>query len=470
MLLVGLSVSAISAIAIPSRSTYGAQVSVDEPQYLLTAMSIANDFNLDISDEIEEKKFLSFHEVALNTQTIDMNDSGQRLSPHDPLLPLLLALPMKIGGWVGARLFLSALAGILASTALWVAVRRFKVSIKTASWTIGVFSAAPPLSSYGSQIYPELPAALAVICAISTATGRTSKVNSIGFAVSITALPWLSIKYLPVAFAIFLLFVLNKKNWESKILFYATLIILFLMSFFYLLFHHRVYGSWTVYAAGDHFVGNEFEVLGGNPDIWGRSKRLTGLLIDRGFGIIAWTPAFLFLPLSFGFLSKKRIENWSYLILPFVMGWAVATWAAFTMHGWWWPGRQIVIILPLGVIAVAIFVDTFKKLLYPLIISALIGTAGWVYLAIESQTGRRALIVDFEETLWPWYKVWSKIFPDLRRMPSNTMWLSSFWSVLVVVLFIAGWALASRNKDSLTSERTYTDMTAGNLNGHSSIR
>ena len=95
MLFVGFLVFGISAIAIPSRSTYGAQVSVDEPQYLLTALSIGEDLDLDISDEIEEEKFRSFHEIGLNTQTIDMNSSGQRLSPHDPLLPLLLSVPMR---------------------------------------------------------------------------------------------------------------------------------------------------------------------------------------------------------------------------------------------------------------------------------------------------------------------------------------------------------------------------------------
>ena len=65
MLFIGLLVFGISAVAIPSRSTYGAQVSVDEPQYLLTALSIGEDFDLDISDEIAEEKFRNFHEVGL---------------------------------------------------------------------------------------------------------------------------------------------------------------------------------------------------------------------------------------------------------------------------------------------------------------------------------------------------------------------------------------------------------------------
>ena len=81
----------IAMSAINARATYGAKISVDEPQYLLTALSLAEDFDLDISDELDDKYSL-FHELRLNQQTIDLNDL-QRISPHDPLLPLFLALP-----------------------------------------------------------------------------------------------------------------------------------------------------------------------------------------------------------------------------------------------------------------------------------------------------------------------------------------------------------------------------------------
>ena len=83
---------------------------------------------------------------------------------------------------------------------------------------IGSFGAAPPLCSYGSQIYPEVPAALAVVLAVATATGTRSRWNSIGFVLAITALPWLSIKYLPVAFTIFLLASLTKDGTGKKFL------------------------------------------------------------------------------------------------------------------------------------------------------------------------------------------------------------------------------------------------------------
>ena len=135
-LLVGLSVFVVAALAIQARSTYNAQVTADEPQYLLTAISIGEDFDLDISDEINEGRFRSFHEVNLNPQTIALNDSGQKISPHDPLLPILLALPMKLGGWQAAKTTLALITGLTAAATLWLAVRRFKIDPTTATWIV----------------------------------------------------------------------------------------------------------------------------------------------------------------------------------------------------------------------------------------------------------------------------------------------------------------------------------------------
>ena len=55
---------------------------------------------------------------------------------------------------------------------LWVAVRRFAVPVGAAALVVvRVLADARRSSAYGTQVYPELPAALAVTVAIAALTG-----------------------------------------------------------------------------------------------------------------------------------------------------------------------------------------------------------------------------------------------------------------------------------------------------------
>ena len=155
-------VAAIACTAAAAGIGIGASqrehVAVDETQYLLSAISVAEDGDLDISDELAQRRWTPFADVEPPTQTEVLAD-GRQISPHDPLLPILLAAPMAVGGWVGAKLALAACAGLLAALTLWVAVCRLAVPLRTATVGVGLASASAPLAVYGQQVYPELPAA-----------------------------------------------------------------------------------------------------------------------------------------------------------------------------------------------------------------------------------------------------------------------------------------------------------------------
>ena len=422
----------IAMSAINARATYGAKISVDEPQYLLTALSIAEDFDLDISDELDQQRYLPFHELRLNQQTIDLNDQGQRISPHDPLLPLLLAAPMGLGGWLAAKMTLAALAALTAMATLWVAVRRFQVSENLAAVVVGIFFAAPPMTSYATQIYPEMPAALAVVTCIGIITGPMSKSKVFGLILSLTALPWLSVKYVPVT--VVLAFIFFSRNWKTekkKLAFFSG--VMLLSAIIYLIIHKRVYGGWTVYASGDHFVNGEFEVFGRSPNLFARTRRLAGLLFDTQFGLIPWAPAFFALIPAFALLIRDRVKFSIDLILCTCTGWGVATWVALTMHGWWWPGRQLVVILPAAIIAMAILAEKNKIWKWFIFLGGVAGTGAWLWLAFEATTDRRTLVVDFYETSYPIYRALSTISPDFRDFDQRATFLNAIWLVALVV-------------------------------------
>ncbi|MEM7274228.1 MAG: hypothetical protein AAF547_14185 [Actinomycetota bacterium] len=451
LLLIWLVTFAVGLVGLDARATYGARVSADEPQYLMTALSLAEDFDLDVSDEIEEELYLPFHEIGLNTQTIDLDDDGQRISPHDPLLPLVLAPAMGLGGWAAAKAMLAAIAGLTAVATAWVAVRRFGITVGTATvGTIALF-ANPPLTAYATQVYPEMPAALATIIGLGAVLGIQRNpgdgdgripVGPVVVAVlAIIALPWLSVKYVPVAGVIGLGLLLRLDRIERRAA-VRTTAVLAVSGALYLLLHQRIYGGWTVYAAGDHFVDGEFLVVGSNPDYFGRSRRLAGLLIGRFFGLAPWAPVYLLLPAAVGAFARRGRE----VILALAVlatGWGVATWIALTMHGWWWPGRQVVVVLPVAVIAMLALVDGRPRRLIAAGALSLLGVVNWWWLAWEASTDRRTIIVDFFETEALPYRILSPIFPDHANYDVIDVVVTVVWTVAILATVVAGWRQAT---------------------------
>jgi hypothetical protein len=101
--------------------------------------------------------------------------------------------PVAVGGWVGAKVAMAVMAGLLAALLCWTAVRRLGVPVATAALAAGVLACSPPLAVYGSQIYPELPAALAVLAAVAalTSTGPPGRRATLVVGATVVALPWL---------------------------------------------------------------------------------------------------------------------------------------------------------------------------------------------------------------------------------------------------------------------------------------
>jgi hypothetical protein len=386
MVVVGLLTVLAAGLGIGVRTTHGGHAAVDEPQYLLSALSLWEDHDLDIADELADRRFLAFHDADLPVQTAVRPD-GSQLSPHDPLLPVLLAVPMGVGGWVAAKLTLAVLAGILAALLLWVAVRRFAVPPRLAVPGVALATCTAPLAVYGQQVYPELPGALAALVAVAALTApRPTPRTLTALALVIVALPWLSVKYAPVGAALFLVAAVGL--WRSHRRRAAAVLtgVLAAGGIAYLAAHKAVYGGITAYASGDQFQGSgEFGVLGSHPDYPGRTIRLLGLLIDRDFGLAAWQPAWFLVVPAVVALFAARPRHWPALVVPLLAGWATATWVALTMQGFWWPGRQLVVVLPLAVLAILVWLARAGRAV--VVTAAVLAAAGVAYHTALLVTG-----------------------------------------------------------------------------------
>ncbi|MGK2928306.1 MAG: hypothetical protein ACSLFO_01885 [Acidimicrobiales bacterium] len=462
-------VAAWAALGSDVRASADARTTADEPQYLLSAISIIEDGDLDIRDELIDERWREFHEADLPRQTEPRAD-GREVSPHDPLLPLLLAPGVGLLGWVGARITMALVAGALATLLVWTATARFGVGVRTALVGVGAFALGPPLAAYGSQIYPELPAAFAVTAAVAALTGEPSRQRTVLWLLAVVALPWLGVKYAGVAVALGLIGLWRDRD-RAAVVVGAALV----AGAVYLAFHQAVYGGWTVYAAGDHFVtGGEFAVVGDDPNHAGRTVRLLGLLVDRHFGLVAWAPVHLLAVPAIAWLLRgtQRVL----LLAPLAAGWATATWVALTMHGYWWPGRQTVVVLPLVVLVVVRFLDGRPRLLLGAAVAGVLGAISWLFLVVETTVGPITLIADFESTSNPWIRAWRLLLPDERVGGVGTLGSNIVWSVLLAASAVLGWRApgrppsAGRDEDALAGEGTDADDVAVDLHRGGAIR
>ncbi len=445
---VGAVTSGVVALGIGVRSTFGGQAAVDEPQYLLSALSLWQDGDLDISNQLAANAERPFHQAELPVQTAVLA-GGRQVSPHDPLLPVLLALPMGLGGWVAAKAVLAVLAGVLAALTTWLAKASWQVPLGVAAAVSVVAASTAPLVVYGQQVYPELTAALAVVLGVAALTGRLEVPGTLVATTAVVALPWLSVKYTPVAavLAAVLLFSLWRNGKRRR----AGLVAAALTGAgaVFLVAHQLIYGGWTAYASGDYFqASGELGVVGLAPNYLGRSTRLVGLLVDRDFGLAAWQPAWLLLVPALAWLLHTRPRHWQVLALPIAAGWLTATFVALTMHGYWWPGRQVVVVLPLAAVVVSVWITRLAPAARRPVaavagVLSVGGVAAYAWLLVAGwSVGRQPRLTWVSAPdlfAGPVDQALRGLLPDYREPGGGTWVRHGVWLAVLAALAVAGW-------------------------------
>jgi hypothetical protein len=428
----------LAALAfLPARALVGSRTAADEPQYLLTAISLAEDHDLDIADELSAARWRDFAGHDLSRQT-EPTPAGREISPHDPGLPVLLALPVHIAGWAGAKVLLAAVDGALAAVLLWTAVRRFGVSPRVAVPTVLALTIARPLAVYGAQVYPELPGALCVAGIVALAGARRRRRTALAGVVALAAAAaWLSLKYVPVsgvATAIALWMVWRRDERGDRRDVGLALAALGVLGALWAMAHVAWYGGLTPYASGDFFAasGGQLAVMGDHPDRLARSVRLLGLLVDRDFGLGAWQPMWLLLVPALAVVAARRPRRWALLVAPLAAGWVTGTWVAVTMHGWWFPGRHVVHALPCAVLAIAWWLDRIAVGRVVAWVGVAVGAVSSLWLAAETAFADVTIVFDPWATTDPVLRTLRPLLPNMRATGAGVAARYVAWLVVVL--------------------------------------
>ena len=163
--------------------------------------------------------------------------------------------------------------------------------------------------------------------------------------------------------------------------------------------------------------------------------------MDRGFGVAAWQPAWLLAVPAMAALARRRPPGWAALAWPLAAGWLVATFVALTMHGWWFAGRQVVVVLPLAALAVAWWTGRDRRRRVLLAVAGGFGVLAFGWLVADGAAGRVTWAVDFAASTNPLYRAWRLALPDYLAMSWWTWALHVAW--LAALAALAAWAVVA---------------------------
>lgn len=326
----------------------------DEPHYLLTTESLVTSGDIDLADEYARRAYLPYHASTLAPQDAARED-GSRLTPHGVGLSLLLVPGYALGGWVGARVELALVAALVIAGAGMLAERFVAEPRWAAPGAALAVGLSAPLWVYATQVYPEMPAAGLVVAGALVVTGdwrrRRPVVAAWVLAFLVGLLALLGIKYLPLAAALAAVSLVRLRHSRSAMVVMGAASVALVGAVF--AWTGLAYGGPTTYATNRLYQrASEATIVQDNVGGLARTPRLAALVFDRNFGLVRFAPLWVLAAAAAAVMVLRKRSTWPLFVLVAVQ-WATAVWLALTMRGWWFPGRQVVTVLPLLVPAVA---------------------------------------------------------------------------------------------------------------------
>jgi hypothetical protein len=251
---------------------------------------------------------------------------------------------------------------------------------------------------------------------------------------------WLGVKYGPLVACLGILAV-TRLTMAGRTAVVATAVPL---GIYYVTFHWQTYGDFTPYAVNLVYAGsNTPELLARHVELGNRLYRLLGLWVDREFGLVRWAPI-IALAFPGAWLVTRPPNGFGWAILaPVAVQLLVATFLSITMRGWWFPGRMLIVVLPLLIPLVASTLAPLARrrwsaaLLIGLALSTLSATLG---LWASASRGEVTTAVNPFDAGGFWLDGTRPLFPLYTAFTQETLALSVLCIIACAVL---AWATIS---------------------------
>jgi hypothetical protein len=449
----------------------------DEPHYLIITQSLLTDHDLRIENNHARRDYAAYYDAELEPHTIAPGRDGGTYSVHPVGLPLLAAPAFALGGYPAVVLLMVLIAAAAAALA-WRWVRRVTGSVAAATFSWSVTALSVPYLTNSGTVYPEIPAAFAVMVAATvairdvglgdsapgaaTATpARAWRALLLGLATAV--LPWLHAKYALLAAVLLAIGVWRiwrdrpPSPWTRERLVLAAAAPFALSVAAWLAFHFVIWGSAWPSAPYGGAAGTQMSARN-------LVRGVPGLLVDQEYGILPYAPA----------LALGIVGLWSMwraggrarglaIEIGLALAALVGTVGAFQM---WWggtalPGRMLVSGLLLTSLPVAWeFREGAdrpeRRAVYRLLLLVGLATSLAVLVVRNGATlalGRNGMS-RFLEWLSPDWNLWA-FAPDFIMQPT---WLAlaqaGIWLLAIAVSAWAVGLLAARGTAARGSSRT----------------
>ena len=414
----------------------------DEPHYLVITQSLLHDGDFQIENNHQREEYRAYYSATLRPDYLSRGLNGQIYSVHPVGLPILAVPAFAIGGYIGVMGMLVLMAAA-AATLLWR--RAFEVTGSASAATFGWAATAltAPFLFNSFTVYPEIPAALAVMIAFAWRPQSTSTLVLIARGLAIGALPWLSTKYVPMAAALGLIAAFRVGWRPASLVALAGSAVVLIAGWF--AFFYRIWGTFSPAAAYGGADGLSFATL---------LRGAPGLLFDQEYGIVPVAPAFVLGIVGLVMMWRARdaaARLAGEIALTFVA--LLLMVGAFRL---WWggsavPGRPVASgVLLLGVPIAFLATRSFSRIAVRAFAGVLLIVS--LSLSIQLATGEQGRLLHNErdgsatilEWMSPTWPIWSA-FPSFLVAPLASAWVKTLaWLALIGV--IAGVTSAARRR------------------------
>lgn len=381
------------AILAPRIIAYLSPLTGDEPFYLMTAISMIEDRDINECNNYRQREEARFYPETVITSRLlpngwvgwpaapyplpphaakivpssrwclgsnvqanyilpDVNTplpadgtKNELYSKHGLGVSLLVLLPYALGDRALVVYFLNLL-GALVAVNIYLLARERTGSSFVAMLTWLAFSFTVPLLSYSYLIFPELPAALMAVYAFRRIwAGRNNALQLLLAGLCVGFMPWLHYRFAPISLGLGLFFLytlyrqkdrtIRARLYDGFVLFLPAVVAAAgLLTYFYFLYHQPFPN------AADH---------AGVSDVAGTVRGMAGAFVDKQWGLLTVSPIYtlaLFglLLLAFRRDGRKDLLWLGIITLPYFI--------LISNYAQWWgewcpPARYMTAILPL---------------------------------------------------------------------------------------------------------------------------